>query len=87
MNVAQGRVVYTAMLNERGTFESDLTVIRLEAEKFLLVTGSTQQVRDSDWLATTGNRGSHEPRGAHGHTCGDRRDGAALARSAGPGSR
>ncbi len=52
MDVAPGRVVYTAMLNERGTFESDLTVVRLEAEKFLLVTGSTQQVRDADWLST-----------------------------------
>jgi glycine cleavage system aminomethyltransferase T/glycine/D-amino acid oxidase-like deaminating enzyme len=52
MDVAPGRVVYTAMLNERGTFESDLTVVRLAPEKFLLVTGSTQQVRDGDWLTT-----------------------------------
>jgi 4-methylaminobutanoate oxidase (formaldehyde-forming) len=52
MDVPVGRVVYTAMLNDRGGFESDLTVVRLEAEKFLLITGSTQPVRDAHWLAT-----------------------------------
>ena len=35
-------MVYTAMLNERGGFESDLTVIRLAADRFLIVTGSAQ---------------------------------------------
>ncbi len=50
MDVVPGRVVYSAMLNERGTFESDLTVIRQAADRFLLITGSAQQVRDSDWL-------------------------------------
>ena len=44
------RMVYTAMLNERGGFESDLTVIRLAAERFLIVTGSAQPVRDADWI-------------------------------------
>ena len=50
VDVAVGRMVYTAMLNERGGFESDLTVIRLAAERFLLVTGSAQPVRDADWI-------------------------------------
>jgi 4-methylaminobutanoate oxidase (formaldehyde-forming) len=48
--VPPGRVVYTAMLNDRGTFESDLTVTRLTAEAFLIVTGSGQATRDSDWI-------------------------------------
>jgi 4-methylaminobutanoate oxidase (formaldehyde-forming) len=50
VDVAVGRMVYTAMLNARGGFESDLTVMRLGAERFLLVTGSAQPVRDADWI-------------------------------------
>jgi sugar (pentulose or hexulose) kinase len=50
MDVAVGRMVYTAMLNARGGFESDLTVMRLAADQFLLVTGSAQPVRDADWI-------------------------------------
>jgi 4-methylaminobutanoate oxidase (formaldehyde-forming) len=38
------------MLNQRGGFESDLTVMRLAAERFLIVTGSAQPVRDADWI-------------------------------------
>jgi len=45
-----GRVVYTAMLNERGGFESDLTVTRLSEEAYLIVTGSGQGPRDLDWI-------------------------------------
>jgi 4-methylaminobutanoate oxidase (formaldehyde-forming) len=51
MDVAVDRMVYTALLNERGGFESDLTVIRLASERFLIVTGSAQATRDMDWLA------------------------------------
>ncbi len=48
--VPPGRVIYTAMLNERGGFESDLTVTRLSADAFLIVTGSAQGPRDLDWI-------------------------------------
>jgi len=48
--VAPGRVVYTAMLNEQGGFESDLTVTRLSEEAYLIVTGSGQGTRDLDWI-------------------------------------
>ena len=48
--VPPGRVVYTAMLNERGGFESDLTVTRLAAAAYLIVTGSAQGPRDLDWI-------------------------------------
>jgi 4-methylaminobutanoate oxidase (formaldehyde-forming) len=48
--VAPGRVVYTAMLNERGGFESDLTVTRLAEDAYLVVTGSAQGPRDLDWI-------------------------------------
>ncbi len=50
VDVPVGRMVYTAMLNARGGFESDLTVLRLGAERFLLVTGSAQPLRDADWI-------------------------------------
>ena len=50
MDVPVGRLVYTAMLNERGGFESDLTVIRLAPERFQLITGSAQPQRDMDWV-------------------------------------
>jgi 4-methylaminobutanoate oxidase (formaldehyde-forming) len=49
-----GRMVYTGLLNARGGFESDLTVMRLprdaSGERFLLVTGSAQPVRDAGWI-------------------------------------
>ncbi len=50
MDVPIERMVYTALLNERGGFESDLTVIRLARERFLIVTGSAQAARDADWI-------------------------------------
>ena len=50
VDVEPGRMVYSALLNERGGFESDLTVMRLTAERFLLVTGSAQPLRDADWI-------------------------------------
>ena len=50
IDVPVGRMVYTAMLNERGGFESDVTVIREGAARFLVITGSAQAVRDADWI-------------------------------------
>jgi 4-methylaminobutanoate oxidase (formaldehyde-forming) len=51
MDVAPGRMVYTPMLNDRGGFESDVTVTRLAVDRFLVVTGSAQTPRDLDWIA------------------------------------
>jgi glycine cleavage system aminomethyltransferase T/glycine/D-amino acid oxidase-like deaminating enzyme len=50
VDVAIDRMVYTAMLNHRGGFESDLTVLRLAADRFMVITGSAQTVRDMDWI-------------------------------------
>jgi heterotetrameric sarcosine oxidase gamma subunit len=44
--VPPGTVVYTGMLNERGRYESDLTVTRLSADEFLLVSSSATTERD-----------------------------------------
>ncbi len=50
IDVPVGRVVYTAMLNAKGGFESDFTVHRLGAEDFFIVTGTAQPVRDAAWI-------------------------------------
>jgi len=50
IDVPVGRTVYTPMLNDRGGFESDLTVARLGEDRYLLVTGSGQIIRDLDWI-------------------------------------
>ena len=53
-----GTSVYTTWLNERGGIEADLTVNRLDEERFLVVTAYTTQVKDADWIAR------HTPDGA-----------------------
>jgi sarcosine dehydrogenase len=45
-----GSVVYTAMLNRNGGFESDFTVTRLGETRFLVVTGANEGGRDADIL-------------------------------------
>ena len=48
--VPVGQTVYTGMLNERGTYESDFTLTRLAPDQYLLVTGSAQTTRDFDFI-------------------------------------
>jgi len=50
MRHAPGRAVYTAMLNERGGFESDLTALRLGDEHYRLYVGTASIKRDMTWL-------------------------------------
>jgi 4-methylaminobutanoate oxidase (formaldehyde-forming) len=50
MDASIGKAVYTGMFNSRGTFESDLTAIRLSAEEFYLISGTSQTMRDLDWV-------------------------------------
>jgi 4-methylaminobutanoate oxidase (formaldehyde-forming) len=56
-----GRSAYTGLLNERGTYESDLTVARIAEDRFLLVTGTAQTTRDADWI------GRHVPHDARAY--------------------
>jgi glycine cleavage system aminomethyltransferase T len=46
MDVAVGTSVYTQFLNEKGGIEADVTVTRLAAQQFLVVTGHPSQIRD-----------------------------------------
>jgi glycine cleavage system aminomethyltransferase T/glycine/D-amino acid oxidase-like deaminating enzyme len=50
IDVPIGKMVYTAMLNERGGFESDLTITRLADSTFFILTGSGQATRDASWI-------------------------------------
>jgi 4-methylaminobutanoate oxidase (formaldehyde-forming) len=59
VDVAPGRIVHTPMLNARGGFESDCTVTRLGAERFLVLTGTAQAGRDADWIARHVEAGEH----------------------------
>jgi len=59
VDVPVDRMVYTAMLNQRGGFETDLTVMRLDAERFLIITGSAQATRDADWITRHIGEGMH----------------------------
>src|SRR5437868_4777231 len=48
--VPPGRPVYTGMLNAHGTYEADITVTRLSAEEFLLVSSAATTERDKDHI-------------------------------------
>jgi 4-methylaminobutanoate oxidase (formaldehyde-forming) len=50
VDVPVGGCVYTPFLNERGTYEADLTVTRTEPDAFLLVSSSATTIRDLDWI-------------------------------------
>jgi glycine cleavage system aminomethyltransferase T len=45
-----GKVTYTAMLTARGGIRCDVTVTRLAADRFLLITGGASGMADLAWL-------------------------------------
>lgn len=51
MDVAPGRVVYTPVLDDRGGFRSDLTIMRLGPDRFRVVTGGATGNIDRKWFA------------------------------------
>ncbi|WP_214325573.1 GcvT family protein [Nonomuraea sediminis] len=51
VDVEVGGVVYTGLLNDRGGYESDLTVTRVAHDEYLIVTGSAQTTRDFDHIS------------------------------------
>ena len=48
--VPPGRTVYTGMLNARGTYESDVTVTRVSATEYLVVSSAATTERDQDHM-------------------------------------
>ena len=57
-----GRVTYTQLLNTRGGIEADLTVTRLAADVFCIVTGTAFGSRDGAWLRRQARAGKFERR-------------------------
>ncbi len=45
-----GRLTYTQLLNRRGGIECDLTVARLDEERFYIVTGTGFRTHDAGWI-------------------------------------
>src|SRR4029079_8092552 len=51
MNVPNGRVVYTPVLSPSGTFKSDLTIMKMDDDRFRVVTGGAHGMADKKWFA------------------------------------
>ena len=54
-----GKIVYTQFLNSDGGIEADVTITRLAADRFIIVTPAATICRDMHWIK------SHIPDGAH----------------------
>jgi sarcosine dehydrogenase len=50
MDKPVGAVTYTQLCNDRGGIEADLTIARLAADRFYIVTGSGFGVHDAAWI-------------------------------------
>ncbi|WP_210880373.1 GcvT family protein [Roseovarius autotrophicus] len=50
VDVAPGRVVYTAWTNEAGGFEADLTVTRMAEDQFMVVVGENSHGQTETWM-------------------------------------
>ncbi len=59
MAVPVGTTVYTGMLNERGTYESDITVTRTGRHEFLIVSSAATTERDQDHIRRNMPPGVH----------------------------
>ncbi|MBI3689223.1 MAG: FAD-dependent oxidoreductase, partial [Mycolicibacterium aromaticivorans] len=57
--VPVGKSVYTGMLNERGTYESDVTVTRTAPHEFLVVSSAATTERDKDHIRKNLPAGAH----------------------------
>jgi 4-methylaminobutanoate oxidase (formaldehyde-forming) len=55
---APGALTYTQMLNARGGIECDVTVARLAADVFYIVTGTGFATHDADWIRRNVPRGA-----------------------------
>ncbi|MGU9962065.1 MAG: GcvT family protein [Candidatus Puniceispirillales bacterium WSBS_2018_MAG_OTU23] len=57
--VENGKIVYTQFLNNEGGIEADVTITRLDSDRFIVITPAATIRRDVNWI----NR--HIPDGAH----------------------
>ena len=78
-----GRTVYTALLNDRGGYEADVTVTRIRWNEYLLITSSAQAVHDLDLLRRGAPAGpARRVLRRHLGLRGAERDGPAVPRAA-----
>ncbi len=80
VDVAIGRCVYTQFLNDAGGIEADLTVTRLAADRFLVVTAAFTQTHVEGWIR------NHIPDGSF-CTVSDLSDAYAMLNVQGPAAR
>jgi 4-methylaminobutanoate oxidase (formaldehyde-forming) len=59
MAVEVGTTVYSGMLNERGTYESDVTVTRTADDEYLIVSSAATTERDKDHIRRNLPTGNH----------------------------
>lgn len=59
MDKPVGAVIYTQMCNARGGIEADLTITRLAADRYYIVTGAGFGVHDGDWITRNLPSGCH----------------------------
>ncbi|MFQ5873018.1 MAG: FAD-dependent oxidoreductase [Dehalococcoidia bacterium] len=50
MDKPPGKITYTSMLNKHGGIKCDLTITRLEPERFLVITGGAFSIHDEQWM-------------------------------------
>jgi 4-methylaminobutanoate oxidase (formaldehyde-forming) len=50
LDVPDGKVVYTQFINQRGGIEADVTVTRLNEDRYFIVTPGATGTRDFDWI-------------------------------------
>ncbi|MGB3644520.1 MAG: FAD-dependent oxidoreductase [Mesorhizobium sp.] len=46
-----GKAVYTQLCNEKGGIEADVTIVHVDKDRFLLITGSGFGIHDSHWIS------------------------------------
>jgi glycine cleavage system aminomethyltransferase T len=59
MNVPSGRVIYTPVLTPKGGFRSDLTIMKMDDDRFRVVTGGAHGMADKKWFADNLAPGAH----------------------------
>ena len=59
VNGAAGRITYTQWLNEAGGIEADLTVIKLDEQRYMVVTSDTAHRHTGTWLERHIGEGRH----------------------------
>ena len=59
IDVDTGKVVYTQWLNENGGIEADVTITRMSANRFMIVSSCASENRDFHWLKSHINNTSH----------------------------